>query len=338
MPWLRVFWSTVCAAFPRGIALFLGLFTLVNVIGECRFPGFDANLWWIGLPGAGGWIEPSLLLWSAACFLWFGTHWQFARFDRIALGLTFSLLLAISVWNVRNYFQLLSEGRIQTLSPFPFSAIVAAGLVIFLYMTLRTTSPVRDGSATFRKLATVMTCLMCVILFPLAQMVCFGMTDYRRRADVVVVFGAKVYEDGSLSSIVEERVQGGCELYHQGLVQQILFSGGPGLGPVHEAEGMRARARELGVPASAILMDFNGFDTESTVINTLQLAQTHHWDRILAVSQSFHLPRIKLAFHRQRSEVYTVPAKRLYHFRSLPYFVMREIAAWWFYYLRPLAG
>src|SRR6266404_9157305 len=38
-------WSFV----PRGLALFLGGFALLNVLGEFRFTGFDANLWWIDL-------------------------------------------------------------------------------------------------------------------------------------------------------------------------------------------------------------------------------------------------------------------------------------------------
>lgn len=33
----------------RGIALFLGGFSLLNLVGEVRSPGFDANPWWIDL-------------------------------------------------------------------------------------------------------------------------------------------------------------------------------------------------------------------------------------------------------------------------------------------------
>lgn len=36
-------------AATRGMALLLGAFTLLNVLGELRNPGFDANLWWIDL-------------------------------------------------------------------------------------------------------------------------------------------------------------------------------------------------------------------------------------------------------------------------------------------------
>ena len=36
---------------PRGLALFLGGFALVNILGGLRSAHFDANLWWIDLRG-----------------------------------------------------------------------------------------------------------------------------------------------------------------------------------------------------------------------------------------------------------------------------------------------
>ena len=336
MSWPGILWRVICNAVPRGIALFLGLFTLLNVVGELRAPRFDANLWWINLPGDWCLVEQTLLLWSAACLLWFATRRRFVWSEKIGLFLTIGVLLAASIWNAIGFFRLLSEGNIHSHCLIPFSAIVAICLSIVLFEVWRATAEGRVVTTVLYRLTVATTCLMCGLLFPVAQMVCFGMTDYRRNADVIVVFGAKVHEDGQLSSILEERVRTGCELYHQGLAPQILFSGGPGVGDIHETEGMRRRALELGVPATAISVDLNGVDTASTAINTLRIGQSRKWNRIIAVSQFFHLPRIKLAFHRHGSEVYTVPAKRLYYFRYLPYFMLREVAAWWLYYIRPM--
>ncbi|MHC4300662.1 MAG: hypothetical protein ACYS7Y_25590 [Planctomycetota bacterium] len=36
-------------AVARGLALFLGAFSLLNVLGDLLSPGFDANHWWIDL-------------------------------------------------------------------------------------------------------------------------------------------------------------------------------------------------------------------------------------------------------------------------------------------------
>jgi len=39
----------ILLAIARGSALLLWLFTLLNVVGAFRNPGFDANLWWIDI-------------------------------------------------------------------------------------------------------------------------------------------------------------------------------------------------------------------------------------------------------------------------------------------------
>jgi hypothetical protein len=54
--------------------------------------------------------------------------------------------------------------------------------------------------------------------------------------------------------------------------------------------------------------------------------------------ESYHLPRIKLAYQRDGWEVFTVPAKESYLLRQMPYNMAREVAALWVYYLRPLVN
>lgn len=336
--WRAFSWRLWNSVAPRGIALFLGLFALLNVVGEARSPGFDANLWWIKLPVNWRHVDCGILGWSACCLLWFASHRHFIKAERLVLSATFTALLIASLGNVVGFYQLLSSDAIQSQAPIPFSLVVASCLGIFTACAWfqRETSDLDRRSTWLYRIVLTVTCVMSGLLFPVAQMLSFGWTDYRRPADVIVVWGAKVHGSGQLSSILEERVRTGCELYHQQLAPRILFSGGPGVGAIHEAEGMRRRAIELNVPESAIILDTDGLDTDATAMNTLTLARQRGWTRILAVSQFYHLPRIKLAFHRRGSEVYTVPAMRLYEIRYMPYFMLREIAAWWVYYLRPL--
>ena len=113
---------------------------------------------------------------------------------------------------------------------------------------------------------------------------------------------------------------------------RLVFSGGPGDGPVHETEAMRAMALRLGVPPTAIALDRAGLNTEATVRNTTALA-TH--GRVLAVSEFYHLPRIKLAYQRAGCEVFTVPARPTHWLQAWPLrSVLREIPAFWAYYGR----
>src|SRR5947209_4539261 len=62
------FWDTL----PRGQALFLGGFIILNLLGGLRFAGFDANLWWIDLRSVPKLFADAFLLISAFCLLSFG--------------------------------------------------------------------------------------------------------------------------------------------------------------------------------------------------------------------------------------------------------------------------
>jgi vancomycin permeability regulator SanA len=172
-----------------------------------------------------------------------------------------------------------------------------------------------------------------VIGFPLAQMFCFGKTDYRRRADVAVVFGAGVYPNGRLSVALADRVRTAIALYQDGTVDTLLFSGGPGMGDIHETQGMKNYAISKGVPASAIILDPQGLSTHETVEHTNPMLDQLGAKHVLAVSHFYHLPRIKMAYQRTGREVYTVPASESYTLKAMPYYLAREVAAFWYYYL-----
>jgi vancomycin permeability regulator SanA len=200
---------------------------------------------------------------------------------------------------------------------------------------LRPAPAVLPARISLRMLAAFVVCL---ILFPLAQIICFGNTDYRRPADVAVVFGARTYADGRPSDALADRVRTACQLYRDGLVKKLIFSGGPGDGAVHETEAMRHLAVRLGVKAEDILIDTAGLNTQATVKNTEAIFSQLGAHRILVVSHFYHLPRIKMAYLREGWDVYTVPAKESYYMRQTPYMMAREVAAMWVYYLRPLVS
>jgi uncharacterized SAM-binding protein YcdF (DUF218 family) len=101
---------------------------------------------------------------------------------------------------------------------------------------------------------------------------------------------------------------------------------------------MKALALRMGVPEQDILTDAKGVNTRATVQNTEKIFSVLHASRVLVVSHFYHLPRIKMSYQRTGWDVYTVPARESYTLRLMPYFMAREVAALWVYYLRPLAG
>jgi len=289
----------------RGFALFFGAFTLLNLAGDSAF---DLNLWWIDL-----WPLPriaatiTLIAFSIAMIAF-----AFGRRNAITLALTIVMLIA-AVANTIRFYVVFTRGEIHSNFPVPLSLLIAVALCVILSRT--------DGEGS---VAIITSFLAAALIFPLAQISLFGFTDYRRPADLIVVFGAKAFANGTPSLPLADRVRTACDLYRDGLAPRLLFSGGPG-----EPESMRQYAMKRGVPASAIIEDPAGLNTEATVRNTVEMSR----GRILAVSHFYHLPRIKMTFQRYGSEVYTVPSETTMY-ALMPYQLAREDAAFWAYYLR----
>jgi uncharacterized SAM-binding protein YcdF (DUF218 family) len=93
----------------------------------------------------------------------------------------------------------------------------------------------------------------------------------------------------------------------------------------------------LGVPSDAIILDPGGHNTDASVANTARIFDDNGMRRILAVSQFYHLPRIKLAYARAGVDVWTVPARTILVPRTWA-IVAREIPAFWLYYLRAVVA
>ena len=328
-----VFWLTALA---RGLAVALGGFALLNVAGELAAPGFDANLWWIDVRPLHGGLRQGLLVGTAVTLVAFAWAPPARRWSRTAATLAAGLLMAASLADSGRFVRLVLEGRIAAELPVPFTLLVSLALGVILAAAWLPRRECRDWERLGGRCMVVATVLACLVGFPLAQMCCFGLTDYRRPADAIVVFGAKVYGTGQPSAALEERIRTGCRLYRDGYAPLLVFSGGPGLGKIHETEAMQNLALELGVPAEAIVLDRAGLSTEKTARNTSALFDRLGVRRVLAVSHFYHLPRIKLSYQRLGRQVYTVPIERIYILPKLPYYMAREIAALWTYYLRPL--
>jgi len=360
----------VFVAIARGAALFIGGFTLINMIGELFVGGFDANLWWIDtrpLPT----VVASPRLWAAALLmLAFALRPAMGSIRRRTSLAVIGVTATIVASNVAVFIKLVADGSIVAGFPLPFSAMVMVGLVMMLVAVLLAGAPqptpgvsagdtptpttaapddpagltdTHANTATRRprwkrRAAMAGATAACAVAFPVMQMMCFGYTDYRRPADAIVVFGARAYADGEPSHALADRVRTACTLYHAGVADRLVFSGGPGDGDVHETEAMRRYAERRGVPEHAILCDTQGLNTRATVTHTVPMFQRRHIHRVIAVSHFYHLPRVKLTYQRAGVEVYTVPAKEAYVLKQLPYNMAREVVALWWYHASALLG
>jgi vancomycin permeability regulator SanA len=127
-----------------------------------------------------------------------------------------------------------------------------------------------------------------------------------------------------------DRVDEGIRLVQKGFVKKLVMSGAiDGRNGYSEPEVMKKRAVDAGIEATDILLDEAGVDTSSTVRNTAALMQREGFTKALAVSHYYHEPRVKMLFSRAHVRVYTVPAKMTRRLLKEPFFIAREILAYY---------
>src|SRR5688500_15447443 len=153
----------------RGVALFVGAFSLLNVVGELVSPGFDANVWWIDLRPMPHAVTRPLLAIAGVLLAWHGLSTTSPRWRRWATGGVLVPLLVGTLYNAVNFYRLFGEGRFQSSFPLPSSLLVAGGLGWILIGLLRRKRRVRPRRARAMSIAVAG---LCALLMPLAQIVC----------------------------------------------------------------------------------------------------------------------------------------------------------------------
>jgi uncharacterized SAM-binding protein YcdF (DUF218 family) len=185
--------------------------------------------------------------------------------------------------------------------------------------------------------------LLSVVLFTWlwVQIDRFCQVDRARRADVIVVLGARVWPSGRPSDALARRTLHAVKLYQEGLASTIVFSGGLGTHPPTEAQAAARLAMDQGVPPEAIVLEEEGHSTEESAFFVSEIMRAQGWQRAIVVSDAYHLWRAKLLFGQAGATVYPSPA----HDERYPlstrvylYHLGREVAAVGWYYFKSRLG
>lgn len=107
-------------------------------------------------------------------------------------------------------------------------------------------------------------------------------------ADVVIVLGARVYSDASVSISLEDRLFAALRLYRAGVAKKILLSGDHRRQRYDEVNAMLRWMLKRGVPKEALYLDHAGFRTLDTL---LRAARVFNVRRAFIATQRFHLGR-----------------------------------------------
>lgn len=142
---------------------------------------------------------------------------------------------------------------------------------------------------------------------------------------VAIVFGAGLWRDGSPTPVLRDRVTTAAELYFSGKVSKLLMSGDNSTETYDEPGAMREFAIQLGVPESAIVLDYAGRRTYDTCYRARDIFGIRE---AILVTQNFHLPRALYTCSALGIDAVGVPSDlRDYRNRSLVYWNLREIPA-----------
>lgn len=154
----------------------------------------------------------------------------------------------------------------------------------------------------------------------------WGFADHVTRADVVVVPGNTVHPDGTLSGRLKARLDVAADIYRGGSCQAVNVSGAVGSEGVDESAAMRSYLIQRGVPAQQIIQDGRGFNTEATARNAAAAMRQRGFRTALAVSQYFHVPRLRVLLRRQGIDVVGTAHAKFFELRDA-YSLAREVVA-----------
>jgi uncharacterized SAM-binding protein YcdF (DUF218 family) len=135
-----------------------------------------------------------------------------------------------------------------------------------------------------------------------------GGRDERVSTDAIAVLGAAQY-NGRPSPVFRARLDHAATLYRLGLAPVVLVTGGVGTGDsLSEADVGRAYLVGLGVAASAAVALPAGSDTYASMAEVAGWFRGRGSQRVLLVSDAFHMLRLRILAPRLGLVAYTSAA------------------------------
>lgn len=143
-------------------------------------------------------------------------------------------------------------------------------------------------------------------------------------ADAILVLGAYVLPDGTVSSMLSDRLTEAYELYELGKANKILVSGDHGRKNYDEVNAMKNFLIDKGVPEQNVFMDHAGFSTYESMYRARDIFQAK---KIIIVTQGYHLRRAVFIARELGLEAYGVTSDRHDYGNVMTMYRLREVLA-----------
>ncbi|MTI68713.1 MAG: hypothetical protein FH751_00460 [Firmicutes bacterium] len=140
---------------------------------------------------------------------------------------------------------------------------------------------------------------------------------------IVLVLGARVYSDGTVSPMLADRLDYAIKLYKNTKVTKILVSGDHGKKTYNEVIAMKNYVCSKGVLEKDVFMDHAGFNTYNSLYRVRDVFNVKN---LIIVTQNYHLKRAIYIARKLDLKAYGVSSdKRIYP--KMKYYKAREFLA-----------
>jgi SanA protein len=141
------------------------------------------------------------------------------------------------------------------------------------------------------------------------------------KAETALVLGAKVYQQGTMSGMFQDRVDTAIELYEENKIEKILVSGDHGSEDYDEVNTAKDYLLEKGIRGEDIFLDHAGFDTYDSLYRAKEIFEV---SSVIIITQNFHLPRAVYTGRKLNIETYGFSADK-HSYAGIKYNELREI-------------
>jgi uncharacterized SAM-binding protein YcdF (DUF218 family) len=126
-------------------------------------------------------------------------------------------------------------------------------------------------------------------------------------SDAIVVFGAAEYA-GRPSPVFRARLDHANDLFRRGLAPLVITTGGHASDPKFSEGGVgHDYLMRRGVPESALIAETQASDTSESAQLVAAIMRSHQLRSCIAVSDPYHVFRIRKMLERQGVQVYLAP-------------------------------
>lgn len=144
------------------------------------------------------------------------------------------------------------------------------------------------------------------------------------KVDAILVLGAYVLPDGTVSTMLNDRLTEAYELYKLDKADKIVVSGDHGRKDYDEVNAMKKYLIDKGIPEQNIFMDHAGFSTYESMYRARDIFQVK---KVIIVTQEYHLMRAVFIARELGLEAYGFTSDLHDYGEVMTMYQLREVAA-----------